>query len=89
MKTDECSLVAEDQMIEHRDAEQLVGLHQALRDGPVLGTGRQVVPRMVVKQDPRGSVTGDSGLEDLAGVHDGSIEGTYQTMAELPKQQVR
>ena len=62
-------------MIEYRNAEQLAGLHQALRNGLVFGTGCQIPRRMVVKQDQCGGVAEDGGLEDFPGMHDGAVEG--------------
>ena len=70
-------------MIEHRDAEQLTGLHQVLGDDPIIGTGGQIPRRVVVKQDQCGGVPEDGGLEDLAGMHDGPVEETYRADVQV------
>jgi len=65
---DEAS-VADDDVVEQRDADQAAGLDQAARDGEVLGAGLGVAARVVVGDDQRAGAGAHREAVDLARVH--------------------
>ena len=67
-KADEAAGLAEDQVVEDLDPEELAGRGETARQGDVLGGGLGVAARMVVSEQERGAAGEDGGLEDFAGL---------------------
>ncbi len=64
----EISLGADDDVVEHLDAEQISGFAEAAREGDVFGARLWPTGGVVVDEDHRGRGVADQGSEDRGGV---------------------
>ncbi len=65
---------ADDQMVEHWNADDVAGLREAAGQCDVIGARRGIAGGMVVGDDHGRRIREQCGLEHLAGMHDGRIQ---------------
>src|SRR6478609_5225395 len=66
--------MADDEVVQHVDTENVGGLLQTCGQLPVLGAGRVIAGRVVVRAEKPAGVHQDEGLADFARVNDGHGE---------------
>lgn len=68
--------MADDDVVEKPDADEIAGLRYAAGEDEVLGAGGGVAGRVIVAQDQAGGVESESDLEDRSGLDGSAVEGS-------------
>ncbi len=69
--------VADHDVVQHFDPQELAAGNETASEGQVLGGGLGLSRRMVVEEDDRGSLVDDGRAENLSRVDQGCAQATY------------